>query len=241
MVSVEEEKKANYYRQVLGDEKMRVLVLSPHTDDAELGCGATVAKHVLNGDIVKWVTFSPCRESLPEEWREPNKLCWEQDDAMFALDIDDWIILDYPVRYFRECEGEIRHLIWRLVSECFRPDIIYTPWRGSLHQDHEVVSRCTEQVTRHRNIRVLGYYVCDDGIGFAPRYFEELDDENMKELRMMPNPVMAKLAALECYQSQRELRTWWNQGVFRATLKYWAPCTTAKYAEAFEIIREVSK
>jgi LmbE family N-acetylglucosaminyl deacetylase len=217
---------------------MKILVLSPHTDDAELGCGATVAKHIDDGDDVIWVTFSSCQESLPEHMA-PNTLIWECDDAMFALDVNDFYILNYPVRKFELMINELRELVWRMVNVCFKPDIIYTPWLGSLHQDHAVIAKITEQVTRHRKINVYGYYVSDDGVGFAPRHFVMLDDEGFRKHRMYPAAPVRKLAALECYQSQRQLRRWWNQGTFEATLKYWSAGTTSKYTEAFEVIRSV--
>ena len=39
-----------YYR--IGDDCLRVLILAPHTDDGEFGCGGTIAKHIENGDSV---------------------------------------------------------------------------------------------------------------------------------------------------------------------------------------------
>lgn len=208
---------------------MKVLVLSPHTDDAEVGCGATMAKHVANGDEVKCVVFSDCKESLPEEMRNPNQLLIEHIKAMKILGVLDLHNKYYPVRLFRKYEHEIRDLIYKLVHKEFKPDIVYTPWLGSLHQDHEVIARCTEQVCRHKDITVLGYYVCDDGIGFAPRYFEGLS------LKL----VDKKLDALFCYESQVKLRSWWTQPVFESYMRYWSPSTSHQWTEAFEIIRMV--
>ena len=36
----------------------RVLVLAPHTDDGELGAGATIAKLIEHGADVRYVAFS---------------------------------------------------------------------------------------------------------------------------------------------------------------------------------------
>ena len=49
-----------------GFEEGRVLVLAPHTDDAELGCGGTVARLVEEGRDVHVAMFSLCDKSLPE-------------------------------------------------------------------------------------------------------------------------------------------------------------------------------
>lgn len=209
---------------------MKVLVLSPHTDDAEVGCGATIAKHVMNGDKVKFVTFSGCEDSLPEGM-DSQQLVVEHGNAMAVLRVYDWSVDKYPVRLFQNSENDIRDSIYKYIRVGFKPDIVYTPWLGSLHQDHRVIARCTEQVCRHVDITVLGYYVCDDGVGFAPRYFEGLEEKH----------VLKKLESLLCYKTQSELRSWWNQATFMAYLRYWSPSTSHEWTEAFEIIRLVSR
>ena len=41
-----------------------ILLLSPHTDDGELGCGASVAKFIEQGKRVIYVAFSACEQSV---------------------------------------------------------------------------------------------------------------------------------------------------------------------------------
>ena len=43
-----------------------VLVLAPHTDDAELGAGGTIAKLIELGAKVTYVAFSTASESVPQ-------------------------------------------------------------------------------------------------------------------------------------------------------------------------------
>ena len=45
---------------------MRILILSPHTDDAELGCGGSITKFIEEGHEILWVVFSTAEESLPK-------------------------------------------------------------------------------------------------------------------------------------------------------------------------------
>ena len=40
-----------------------VLVIAPHTDDAEFGCGGTISKMVSSGINVFIATFSACEKS----------------------------------------------------------------------------------------------------------------------------------------------------------------------------------
>ena len=43
----------------------RVLVLSPHTDDGELGAGGTIARFLDEGKDVYYIAFSGCETSVP--------------------------------------------------------------------------------------------------------------------------------------------------------------------------------
>jgi len=47
----------------------KVLVLSPHTDDGELGAGGTIVKLVENGSEVTYFALSAPREILKSECR----------------------------------------------------------------------------------------------------------------------------------------------------------------------------
>ena len=43
-----------------------VLILAPHTDDAELGCGGTIARFLEEGKKIYVAAFSTARASLPD-------------------------------------------------------------------------------------------------------------------------------------------------------------------------------
>ena len=46
-------------------KKERVLILAPHTDDGELGCGGTIARLTEEGNDVYYIAFSTAEQSLP--------------------------------------------------------------------------------------------------------------------------------------------------------------------------------
>ena len=58
----------------------RVLVLAPHTDDGEFGCGGTMARLVEAGADVRYVAFSIATKSLPEGF-PPDTLAREVREA----------------------------------------------------------------------------------------------------------------------------------------------------------------
>lgn len=56
----------------------RILVLSPHPDDAELGCGGTIARFREEGKEVYVVVFTAADYSLPLKAHQGDSWCREQ-------------------------------------------------------------------------------------------------------------------------------------------------------------------
>ena len=44
------------------------MVLAPHTDDGEFGCGGSISKLIENGHTVYYVAFSACEQSVLENF-----------------------------------------------------------------------------------------------------------------------------------------------------------------------------
>jgi LmbE family N-acetylglucosaminyl deacetylase len=80
---------------------MNILVLSPHTDDAELGCGDTISRLLREGNRVYIAVFSTCEESLPKGFL-PGTLKTECIDSLTSLGVskEDILFYDYQVRVF---------------------------------------------------------------------------------------------------------------------------------------------
>ena len=57
-------KREDYLRSMF--DKKRIIVLAPHTDDGELGCGAAIAKVCATGKEIIYVALSTCPQSLPQ-------------------------------------------------------------------------------------------------------------------------------------------------------------------------------
>ena len=65
-----------------------MLVLAPHTDDGEFGCGGTMARLVDQGAEVRYVAFSIATKSLPEGFA-PDTLAREVNEATAELGIPE--------------------------------------------------------------------------------------------------------------------------------------------------------
>ena len=86
----------------------RILILAPHTDDGELGCGATISKLIETSNDVYYVAFSACRQSVLKDFPE-DILETEVKAATKILGIkpQNLILYDFQVRTFNFHRQEI--------------------------------------------------------------------------------------------------------------------------------------
>jgi LmbE family N-acetylglucosaminyl deacetylase len=175
-----------------------VLVLSAHIDDAECGCGGTIARHLEQGDRVSWHTLIGKGYKVPDGWRW-YVLQEEFQEAMLVLGVDNYQLYDFDVDTVEEHIHRLRDQIYR-IWKYVDPDVAYIPWSGSRHQDHAVVGKCAEQVSWRSRAEILQYVVPNDYLGFVPNTFSSVSEEHFKK----------KLEAIQCYASQFLLRPWFS-------------------------------
>ena len=201
-----------------------VLVLAPHTDDGELGCGGTIHKLLALGKRVIYVAFSTCEESVPEGFPK-DVLSKEVKAATQALGIpsEDLVILNYQVRYFPRDRQAILEDMVRLNKE-YKPDLVFCPSSYDIHQDHGTVSM--EAKRAFKNTTLLGYEFIWNNFTFSSQCFIELDEAD----------VAKKVEAMECYQSQSK-RLYAKDKLIRGVANYRGLQASVEYAEAFEVIR----
>ena len=97
------------------DQNTRILILSPHTDDAELGCGATIAKFVSQGLDVFWVCFSTAEDSLPKSFpkdaleKEFKRPVYIDDEVTATVRVSSVNINRRVLKFLTTCEtgGEL--------------------------------------------------------------------------------------------------------------------------------------
>ncbi len=118
-----------------------ILVLAPHTDDGEFGCGGSIAKWIYEGKIVYYVAFSSAEKSVPQGMPK-DILKKEVRKAVSILNIpkDNLILLDYPVREFLVYRQQILEDMIRLRND-LNPDLVLLPSTADTHQDHQVISQ----------------------------------------------------------------------------------------------------
>jgi len=204
----------------------KVLVLAPHIDDGEFGCGGTIARLVSDGCEVKYVAFSDCKESLPEGL-SPDTLRLELIESMSKLGVSEnqATVLDYKVRYFERDRQEILQSLIDIKKE-FNPDFVLTPSPNDIHQDHQVIS--AESIRAYKDCTILGYELPWNCFQLPSKVIIELDESHLTK----------KTEAIKCYKSQ-EHRPYHNSEYIKALALTRGLRIKKKYAEAFEPIRIV--
>ena len=206
----------------------RVLILSPHTDDGELGCGAAIAKFIDEGKEVFYAALSACETSVPKEYPE-DILKQEVKKATDVLGIDNknLLIHDYEVRRFPEKRQQILDTLLQL-KRSVEPDLILTHCSYDMHQDHKVTHEETLRAFKHHSI--LGYEQPWNNITFDTVSFIPLDEKH----------VQKKIDALKCYESQKT-RNYLNETFIKSLARTRGVQINTEYAEAFEVVRWILK
>ncbi len=205
----------------------RVLVLAPHTDDAEFGCGATIAKLVAACTEVHIATFSACKQSLRPEFPE-DILITEAKEAAVILGVkaENLHLYNYEVRTFNFNRQAILEDMVQL-RERIKPEIVLMPSADDIHQDHQVVFN--EGLRAFKFCTILCYEMPWNNMQFKTSAFIRLDESHL----------MAKKDALKCYRSQAH-RPYASEEFIHSLAITRGVQISARYAECFDIIRFIS-
>jgi N-acetylglucosamine malate deacetylase 1 len=199
-----------------------ILILAPHTDDGELGCGASVAKYISQGKQVTYIAFSTCSQSLPSSL-PANTLTTECTVATKALGINDVRFFDFEVRKLLFHRQEILEELIKL-NQQLKPQTVFLPAEHDVHQDHQVIY--AEGLRAFKNCNVLGYELPWNNFRFQPNYFERIDEAQLA----------MKQKALQQYKSQTH-KNYMSADFTRALAVVRGIQSNTALAEAFEVYR----
>jgi len=203
-----------------------VLVLAPHTDDAELGCGGTLSRFLEEGAVIVVAAFSTAEESRPPG-SEPGLLRREFLASMRSMNIAESLtrVFDFPVRRFGDHRQNILESIFAMRRD-FDPDIVLLPSGSDIHQDHQVIHAEGLRVFKERT--VWGYELPWNQIEFKAQAFVTLERRHLE----------VKWKAMQAYQSQIDLqRLYFAWHFVEGLARVRGVQIKSAYAEAFEVLR----
>ena len=201
----------------------RILVLAPHTDDGELGCGAAISKFM--GDNEIWyAAFSSCRQSVPQGFAA-DVLEKELQMATLTLGIQErnLILLDYEVRSFHQHQQRILDDLLKLKAD-IKPDVVFMPLRNDLHRDHATIT--SEAIRAFKFSTLLCYEMPWNNLSFSPACFVTIEPQHLE----------AKCQAVAAYESQAH-RPYTNPDFIRSLATVRGVQAGVPLAEAFEVVR----
>ena len=205
-----------------------ILILAPHTDDGEYGCGGTISKLIDMGNTVNYIAFSACEKSVPEEFpRDVLKEEVKEATKLLGISEENLYVLSYPVREFPLYRQSILDDMLKFKME-LKPDIIFLPCSDDTHQDHQVIAR--EGFRAYKDSTILGYEVPWNMSIFKTELFVVLSEKD----------IVTKIKAMECYKSQMKKDSI-SEEFFRGLAITRGSQINSKYAEAFEVVRMVVK
>lgn len=204
----------------------RVLVLSPHTDDAELGCGGTMAKMLDDGVDVHVAVFSTATSSVPEGL-PPDTLESECRAAMAKMGVceSNLTVFRYPVRNLNYHRQEVLENLVKLRNR-LSPEVVFTPASTDLHQDHQVLF--AEGLRAFKTATVLGYELPWNHIDFSANGFAELKQAHL----------VKKWNSLLEYRSQIQMgRSYFAEPFIWSLARVRGVQIGVEFAEAFQVCR----
>jgi len=201
-----------------------MLVLAPHTDDGEMGCGGTIAKAKEAGARVHLIAFSSADESL----REGLKKGTLREELLMATEKlgihqDDVLCPEYAVRTFSYHRQKILDELYK-INKNIQPDIVFAPSLNDVHQDHKVIAEEARRVFKRTTL--LSYELPWNNLSFNTSAFVVLDQRHLDK----------KMDALECYKSQAH-KEYFAKDFIKSMAIMRGVQINQKYAEAFEVVR----
>jgi LmbE family N-acetylglucosaminyl deacetylase len=205
----------------------RALVLAPHTDDGEFGCGGTMARLVEEGADVRYVAFSIATRSLPEGFA-PDTLAREVREATAELGIapGNLTVHDFDVRTFPQHRQAILELLIELWHE-WEPDVVFQPSLHDIHQDHQTIA--AEGLRAFKRTTILGYEIPWNNLDFAYQAYFALAQRHVER----------KEAALAKYASQQH-RRYANPEYIWNLARTHGINVNREYAEVFQVYRLIA-
>lgn len=204
--------------------RKRILVLAPHTDDGELGCGGTISRYVREMHEVYYVAFSTAAKSLAPQYPS-DQLVTEVKAATKILGVpsENLIIYDYEVR---ELNFHRQRILEDLVilNNRLRPDWVFTPSLQDIHQDHITVTNEAKRAFKYCSL--LGYELPWNNLSMKTDCFISITEGDLS----------SKIAALKAYETQ-SAKPYMSSAFIRSLATVRGVQSGTSLAEAFEVIR----
>ncbi|MBF2064060.1 MAG: PIG-L family deacetylase [Calothrix sp. C42_A2020_038] len=219
---------------------MKILVVAPHGDDEVLGVGGTIARYASEGAEIYVVIVA---QGFPPDYQDEERI-QDQKEALAAhkiLGVKETIFLSFPAaRLDTIPHRNVNKQIFDVIKK-FQPDILFVPFVGDIHIDHQRVFLSSLVAARPNS-------------PFTPKTiyaYETLSETNWNAPYLAPNFVPntfidisayleTKLEAMQAYASQiKRFPDERSEETIRALATVRGSTVNRYAAEAFYSIRQI--
>lgn len=198
----------------------KLLCLGAHSDDIEIGCGASILSAIsANPDLeIVWVVLSSDDQRRDEA--ERSAAIFLEGAAKSRV-----IVESFRENHFPWCASELKDFLGSVRAD-FVPDVVLSHWRGDAHQDHRTVGELTFNAFRDQVILEYEIPKWDGDLG-QPNAFVALSERALER----------KIEHLgKAYPSQAA-RSWFDADTWRALARLRGiECNAPeRHAEAFHV------
>lgn len=221
-----------------------ILIIAPHADDEILGCGATMAKAVANGNNVVVLICTNASIGAPELFsvKTIQKVRKEALASHASIGIRNTIFWDLPAPALDQYPSyKISNDILLIIRE-HNIDTVYIPHRGDCHKDHRIIHEAAMVACRplpNSTVkRIYAYETLSETEWgepiptdcFIPTKYQTFTEKEFAK----------KIEAMRYFQSQLyPFPTSRSLEAIDALAKYRGACVSRIRAEAFEVIRDL--
>ena len=127
---------------------MKILVVSPHTDDETLGAGGFLLKHADAGDELFWLNVTNVKEAYGYTKDEEAQGKEEIRKVAARYHMKEYIDLELePAGLDKYRTSELVQMFSREVGR-IQPDTVLLPFSNDVHSDHKIVFEAAYSSTK---------------------------------------------------------------------------------------------
>jgi LmbE family N-acetylglucosaminyl deacetylase len=183
-------------------KRLKVLCMGAHSDDIEIGCGATLLKLAARRPRpeFRWVVWSASGERKREALRGARRF-------LGAASAEAVRVYAFRDGFFPAQFTAIKEAFESLARE-FRPDIVFTHTRDDRHQDHRIVSDLTWNT--FRSALILEYEI--------PKWDGDLGQPNLYVPVSKATADRKARALMSIFGTQRA-KNWFSEETFLGLMR----------------------
>lgn len=180
----------------------RIAVVAPHPDDDALGCGGTMIRAASVGALVDVVVVTRGRPPLFEE----DFVAQVRDETLAShahMGVNHTHFLDFPAAALDHVPRAALNQALAAVLEAIEPELLFVPFVGDIHLDHQIVFNAAMVFARPRSKQcpnaVLAYETLSETNWLAPGITPGFQPNTFVDISAT---LDGKIAAFQKYTSQ---------------------------------------